>query len=316
MEWNQLQCFLAVAKEENISKAADRLYLSQPALSQAIKRLEEELGYPLFHRNGRRIVLNKSGEIFMQTVTQINHLMDTTRLRLEEMNHISHPNVTIHLATASQLLPQLLPYLKGRNPQVQYHIHQWPDKDFSEEADISIVARRVDRKESLLSFPPKQGTDSAENISSTEQIKHLLLKEDILLALPKGHPLLTKDTLHMEDLKNEEFICLTERWELGRETVKELRRLWFTPKATIHVDNPNMMRELLKAHLGVAFVPATTWKSFTGEDILLRPVAEFQMSRYIYLHTKANKYLTKEQRDCIAGIEDFFKTLARKDPTP
>ena len=125
MEWNQLQKFMIVAREENFSKAAQILNMTQPSLSQTIKRLESELGYQLFTRDGKKIQLNESGRIFLQTVTQMDELMQNTRLKLEELNSISHPNVSIHFSTASKQIPELLIYLKNRNPLTQYHIHQW-----------------------------------------------------------------------------------------------------------------------------------------------------------------------------------------------
>ena len=100
MEWNQIQKFMVVAREENFSRASQLLNMTQPSLSQTIKRLEEELGYQLFLREGKKIRLNESGRIFLQTVLQMDELMQNTRVKLEELNRISHPNVTIHFSTA------------------------------------------------------------------------------------------------------------------------------------------------------------------------------------------------------------------------
>ena len=91
MEWNQLQKFMIVAKEENFTKAAQILNMTQPSLSQTIKRLENELGFQLFVRDGKKIKLNESGQIFLQTVVQMHELMENTRLQLEELNNIQHP---------------------------------------------------------------------------------------------------------------------------------------------------------------------------------------------------------------------------------
>ncbi len=304
MEWNQLQRFLVVAREENLSRAAQLLHTSQPSLSQVIKRLEEELGYPLFLREGKRIYLNESGRIFMQTVMQMEELMQNTRLRLEELNSISHPEVSIRFASASTLLPELLLYLKERNPQIQYRIHQWQSEHDKNEEDICIMAGPVGTGNSLGEAEARltQNTDR-EGIAE----KQILLVEEVLLALPRVHPLSQKEQLTMQDLISEEFICLNEQWEFGREISKELSRLLFTPKMTMRVDNPNMMRELLKAHLGIAFVPAISWRAFAGEEIILRPVEGFQLSRCIYLYARQHRYLTKEQKECIRGIKEFFR---------
>lgn len=284
MEWNQLQKFLVVAHEENISRAAEILDTSQPSLSQIIKRLEEELGYELFVREGKRIRLNESGRLMMQTVIQMDELMQNTRLRLEEMNSIKHPKVSIHIGAASMLLPELLLYLKERNPQIQYQIHQWKAEHQAVVDDIQISA-------------------GYEANSTKDEV---LLIEDILLALPKDHMLMQKETVTLSDLIQEEFINLNEHWELGREIIQEMNRLLFTPKMTMLVDNPNMMRELLRARLGIAFVPSVSWRDFAGEEIVIRPVEDFLLKRVVYLRTKPRKYLTREQKECIQGIREFF----------
>ena len=290
MEWSQLQKFMVVAMEENFSKAAEKLNMTQPSLSQSIKRLEEELGYRLFLREGKKISLNASGRIFLQAVAQMDELMKNTRMKLEEMNQIEHPNVTIHFSTASRLLPELLLYLKRRNPRTQYHIHQWQGEQGAYEDDIQI-----------LSGPVGAIPQIAE--------EDILLTEEILLALPKNHRLLQKATITLHDLAEEEFISLNESWELGR-TIKAITEQYFLePRATMIVDNPNMMRELLKAHLGIAFVPAVSWGKFAGEEIVLHKVEDVNVSRCIYLRTKPRKYLTKEQKECICGIKEFFAKL-------
>lgn len=284
MEWNQLQKFLAAAREENISKAAELLDTSQPSLSQTIKRLEEELGYELFVREGKRIRLNESGKVMMQTVMQMDELMQNTRLRLEELNGMKHPAVSIHIGTASTLLPELLLYLKERNPQIQYRIHQWKAENPNAEDDIQILAGPIGNP----------GNDE------------ILLIEEILLALPANHSLLKKEKILLSDLTQEEFINLNEHWELGKEITMEMNRHLFTPKMTMLVDNPNMMRELLKYHLGIAFVPSVSWHDFAGEEIVIKRVEDFGLKRAIYLRTKPRKYLTKEQKECILGIREFF----------
>ena len=291
MEWNQLQKFMVVAKEEHFSRAAEMLNMTQPSLSQTIKRLEEELGYPLFLRNGKKIRLNESGRIFLQTVMQMNELMQNTRTQLEELNGRAHTNVSILFTTASKLLPELLLYLKKRNPETQYHIHQWQAEKEGFEDDIQILSSDLEHTEHL------------------PEVEDVLLREEILLALPQNHPLLDKEKIILSDLVQEEFISLNEYWQLGKEIIAAMERVSFVPKATMIVDNPNMMRELLKARLGIAFVPSVSWDAFAGDEIVLRSVEGINLSRYIYLRTKPRKYLTREQKECIQGIMEFFANV-------
>lgn len=290
MEWNQLQKFLVVAREENFSRAAAQLNMTQPSLSQTIKRLETELGYQLFIRDGKKIRLNESGKLFLQTIIEMNELMENTRLKLEEMNNIHHPKVTILFATASKQLPDLLLYLKKRNPQTQYQIHQWQkDKNFD---DVDIQLLSCTQTEHLL--------DSDE----------ILLNERILLALPDKHPLLYKDKIFVKDLQHEDFISLNEYWELGRIVKREMERNLVEPNETMVVDNPNMLRELLNAQLGIAFVPTLSWDNL-GKNITLREVEGIHLNRTIYLRAKPHKYLTQEQKECISGIKEYFNMKYR-----
>ena len=294
MEWKQLTYFLQVAKEENLSKTAKKLHISQPSLSQTIKRLEEEMGYPLFRREGKHIRLNESGKILMRTVMEMQELMDNTRMKLEELNGVNHPEVSIYIGCASTLLPELLGHLRACAPNVQYRIHQWNGSEEEKVDDIQILAGNPwETKEDV----------KEEALKGTWEV---LLEEDLLLALPAGHPLLQKAKITWEDLSQEEFISLNHHWELTREITREMNRNHFQPKITMWVDNPNLLRELLKAHMGIAFVPAITWHSFAGEEVKMRPVENCRMVRCIYLHTTFGKHLTAEQKQCMRLIREFF----------
>lgn len=242
-------------------------------------------------RNGKKISLNESGKIFLQTVVQMNELMQNTRTQLEELNGRSHSNVSIHFTAASKLLPELLLYLKKRNPETQYYIHQWRTEKEVNEDDIQILSSAL------------------EHIDKKPEVPDVLMTEKILLALPRNHALVKKEKIYLSDLVQEECISLNEYWQLGKEIKAAMERVSFVPKATMIVDNPNMMRELLKARLGIAFVPSVSWDAFAGDEIVLRSVEGINLSRYIYLRTKLRKYLTREQKECIQGIMEFFANV-------
>ena len=118
--------------------------------------------------------------------------------------------------------------------------------------------------------------------------------------------MLKKDEITMDDLRKQEFILLNDSWQLGKAIRQEFDRQMFTPKNIILVDNPNMMREFQKSRIGIAFVPSISWHYFAGEEIVLRPISWFSLSRLVYLHTKPRQYLTEEQKECIRGIREFF----------
>ncbi len=79
MDIRELRYFLAVADEQNITKAAERLYISQPSLSKQMSNLEEEIGAPLFIRGGRKITLTDSGMLLKKRAEELMDLYDKTR---------------------------------------------------------------------------------------------------------------------------------------------------------------------------------------------------------------------------------------------
>ena len=87
MEWQQLEYFVTVAKLEHMTRAAEALAISQPALSRSISKLEEELGVPLFDRQGRSIMLNRYGELFLYRVQRMRKEYEKAVLELQELNN-------------------------------------------------------------------------------------------------------------------------------------------------------------------------------------------------------------------------------------
>ena len=122
----QLQCFAMVAVYENMSKAAKQLHISQPSLSQTIRRLETEWGYPLFERTGNKISLNEDGKILLQAIRKSGRIMlDALRLT-EERHEVSHGEIRVYMGCASMYLPELLQYLRrSEQKKMVYKIHQW-----------------------------------------------------------------------------------------------------------------------------------------------------------------------------------------------
>lgn len=102
MEINQIKQFRVIAQTESISKAAELLYIAQPSLSQTLKRLETELGTPLFERRGRRIVLNGAGKIFLKYCDDILSSLDSAEKEISE--YIGSEKSDIHILVESTSL--------------------------------------------------------------------------------------------------------------------------------------------------------------------------------------------------------------------
>jgi LysR family transcriptional regulator, transcription activator of glutamate synthase operon len=292
MDLQQLEYFETVATTMNVTKAAEQLYISQSSLSQTIKRLEAEVGYPLFKRTGKHILLNENGVIFLSCVQKIKEALRSANDELEERNQITSRELTVFVGCASLYLPDLLVYLKENTKDLLFRIYQWNNKiENNQDMDLKIIA---------LSEPQNN-----EN-------SFLLLEEDILLALPKKHPLSTKDTIQLSDLTKEEFISLNSHWSLENTITEHCRLKGMNLFVTIQADNPVILRELLRKNLGIAFIPEKTWgNSFVEGGLELRTVTDFSIKRYVYLEWQEG-YLRQNVSQCIALIKNFFNCFVNK----
>lgn len=108
MELLQLQYFRELARNGHLSRTAEALHIAQPSLSQTIKRLESEVGIPLFDRVCNRIVLNDSGRIFLKYTDQIFAALDHAALELEEIQGREEKTVTLYICSASMFLPEIV----------------------------------------------------------------------------------------------------------------------------------------------------------------------------------------------------------------
>lgn len=286
MDKLQLEYFLSVAQTLNISKSAEALYISQSSLSQTIKRLEKEIGYSLFDRNGKHLMLNENGRIFLRCVNEMQKLYNNALEEISERNDMINREINLNMRCASYFLPQLMIYLRNKLPHTAFRISQHNYND-SHGNDIDLM---------IFATP--------EPINS--KCTALLLQEDILLAVPKNHKLFHASQISISDLAAENFISLNPAWSLEQAIRAECERNNLCPETTIQVDNPDVLRRLLSEQLGLAFVPEKTWgNTFSNGMFELRTISDFALKRYVYIEW-ADGFLRKNIKECISHIQDFF----------
>ena len=287
MDKQQLEYFILAADTCNISRAASRLWISQSALSQTIKRLEKELGCLLFTRSGKKIVLNENGRIFYNYARQMKICYDNALHEIQESNDTFNREIRLFVGCASLYLPQLLSYLKRNTRDVTFRIMQMESVfTDAEDADLSIVA----------ASGPMDSPNAA-----------LLLEEDILLAMPHDHPLAEVGKIELNDLKNFEFVSLNLNWTLENVIQEKCSQHCFEPNVAIRVDNPAILRNLLCEELGIAFIPEKTWNiRFSNGGLVLKKVEDISLKRYVYLIGKEGCQ-KQTARTCADLIRRFFE---------
>lgn len=286
MELLQIKYFRIIAETENISKAAEQLFIAQPSLSQTLKRLEDELGVPLFDRNGKKIALNKAGRVFLKYCDEITSSLENARLELAELKGSETADVNIEVRSASLLIPDIIKKIREKDSRIMPHIFQSGCTD----ADLKIYS------------------DISEHSGSSE----LLMREPMGIVIPKTHPLARKRKILRRDLEQCSFISLSSECSLYKIISHFCENANFQPNISTYVDSPALIRELLKMDIGAAFVPKYTWADLFGDGLVFKFVSDMPMERFVHLAANENKYASEAVKSCRDTIMEYFSEYARK----
>lgn len=286
MELLQIKYFRVIAETENISKASEQLFIAQPSLSQTLKRLEDELGVPLFDRNGRKITLNGAGRIFLKYCDEIASSFENARLELEEYKGSETADVNIEVRSASLLIPGIIKKIRERDSRIMPHIFQ----SGCNNADLRIYS------------------DMTEHSGMSE----LLMREPMGIVIPEAHPLARKSDICRRDLEQCSFISLSPECSLYKIITHFCVNAGFQPNISTYVDSPALMRELLKMDLGAAFVPEYTWSALFGDGLTFRYVSDMPMERFVHLGVNEKKYSSAAVKSCRDTISEYFSEYSQK----
>jgi DNA-binding transcriptional LysR family regulator len=264
LELLQLKYFLVAAEYEHMTKAADALHIAQPALSQSIKHLEEELGVALFDRKNRGIRLNEAGRLLRQELQPLMDTLDALPGRLKEAKHTSARTIQLNLLAASLFITQSIISFKKLYPEVNFRLLQNSE---DQEYDLCITCT------------------SAERIPKNSQ---LLLEEHILLAVPTDSSYALGEEIELKQIEKEGFISFSEAKPFRNICDEYCRKAGFVPKIIFESDNQESVRNLIESNLGVAFWPEFSWGKLMGEHSKLLTIKEPECVRRIYAIQKSH----------------------------
>lgn len=188
IEFNQLEQLICIAKNKTISKAAQELLISQPALSRSMQRLESDLGVELFDHYKNKIGLNKNGELVVKHAQKIIKSIQTMVDDVQEFDRSFH---TISIATCSPApMWDIEPLIKELYPQINIQTAVINKKD---------LLTKLKEKEYHLVITP-------EYIDDSQYFCIPYVEEDLLLSLPLNHPLASKKEIKFHDLDDQTML--------------------------------------------------------------------------------------------------------------
>lgn len=241
MEMTQLEFFLQVIAEGSFSKAADAVGRTQPAVSIAIRRLEEEVGAPLFDRSQKTPTLTEAGLAIQDYAQRILTLRDQARGAVAELRELKRGLVRVgaNESTSLYLLPQVILSFREKHPDVKVEIY----RHVSERLPREVLERNVDF--AVLAFEP----------TDRDLESFCVLRDELSLILNPEHPLAKRKEVTVEELGRESFLAHNVR-TASRNKVIEVFAEHHTPlNITLELATVETIKRFVQLNVGLAFVP-------------------------------------------------------------
>ncbi|KER66168.1 LysR family transcriptional regulator [Burkholderia cepacia] len=259
MELKQLRAFVTLAEELHFGRAAQRLFIVQPALSMQIKALEEELGARLFERDRHKVELSDTGRVFLPEARATLQ----QAARAEQMARLSSRGEigTLRIAFVSSVLPVLLPAvlrtMRERYPLIALELKDLPTPD----QIAALRDRRIDF--GMIRLPAAYaGIDT-----------RVVLEEGFVVALPLDHPLAAHDAISPAALRGQPAFVLARRYAPGfhDDMLLALSRAGTTLEIAQEFGEFTTMLALVAAGMGIGLIPAEA-ASALPPNVLSRPL--------------------------------------------
>ena len=243
MELRHLRYFIAVANELHFGRAAEKLHIAQPPLSHQIRQLETELGFELFTRTKRSVVLTPAGQVFLIEVNQIfQQLTQAIEIgRKTSRGELGQLSIGFVGSATYNILPVMLQQFRDRYPEVQIELHELT-------TDRQLTWLRAGKIDVGLIRPP---------ISEPDITSEIVFEEALIVALPANHPLAHADSIDLRLLAKEPFILFPRQLAPGLydPIITLCQGAGFSPMVVQECIQMQTTISLVSANMGVAIVP-------------------------------------------------------------
>jgi LysR family transcriptional regulator, transcription activator of glutamate synthase operon len=296
MEMHQLAYFESVSRHLHFTRAADELNVAQPSVSQQIRKLETELGAPLFHRMKRRVALTEAGETFLPHARAVLQRLEEARLEVQELTGLRKGSLAVGAppSVGTHLLPRAMAAFSRLHPGIALAFREAGSRTLVSlvehgELDLAVVIQPI-RHPALDTQP--------------------LLEEELLLALPREHPLADgQGRVHLAQLCDQPFVLLREgAYDLREQTLTACRKAGFEPTVALDGGEMDSMLRFVAAGIGVAILPAMVVADVDrdgGGPVAVRRLQP-GLSRALVIARRRDRYFSAAARE----FTSFLKAAA------
>jgi DNA-binding transcriptional LysR family regulator len=286
MDINQLEVLVTVAQEQSFSRAAKALHRTQPAVSQAIRRLEVELGEPLFDRSSKDGTLTAAGRVLHEFAQQMLNLRHHAHTAIKELKDLHRGKLTLSANeyTVMYLLP-VLPVFRARHPHIKVEVKRGlasriPSEILGREFEIGVV-----------SYKP-----SDSSIASVQ-----VMTDELALIVAPEHPLANKEVVSVKELGAESFIAHNVSSPYREKVVRTFEKYKTPLNISMEMPTLEAIKRLVEQGMGVALVPRLTAQSeIARKQVVALAVREMRLERGIHLIYRKGATLSHAARAFLA----------------
>jgi DNA-binding transcriptional LysR family regulator len=287
-DWYLLEYFRIVGRHQNVSRAAEQLGTSQPAVSRGIARLESKLGVPLFERVGRSVILTKKGRRFLEIIDRAHGEIEEAEGHLFGQTESKSRIVALGFlrTLGTHLVPQLLRQFKEQFPKINFSFSQNNTTRIEEQlekGDLDLI---------LTAVPPHRHSLAWKRVSD----------QKLVLIAKRTHSLASKKLVRLRDLSSEPFVTFKPGHVVRTLTDQLCSAAGFVPIISFEGDDSSSIPGFVAAGFGIAIVPSD---SNLPPGVVVLPTAGPLMRRQIGLVWVEGRFMHSNARE--------FKTFVLND---
>ncbi|BFT71502.1 LysR family transcriptional regulator [Paenibacillus sp. P36] len=296
MELRQLQYAIQIAIERNFSRAAEKLHIAQPSLSQQLSKLEKEIGVLLFQRSTNSVELTHAGSLFVEKSQKILDMVEQLKKEMEDISQMKKGRLVVGSMpiTGSTILPFVVPAFQTAYPDIEISLVE------ETSANLETLTMNGQTDISLLSLPLRE-----ESL-----IYETLLEEEIVLAVPPSHPLTqAQEPISISQLEKEAFIALKKGQGFRKLTLDLCQNAGIVPNIVFESSNMETVQSLVAAGMGIAFVPYLISKRSFSELSPVHLTLEGRPTRTLVIAYRKGRYLSKAAEAFVSTMKEVMRTI-------
>jgi len=282
-----------LARSGSFTKAAQALYITQPTLSKMVRKLEDELGVPLFARIGKRYELTDAGRVIASEAEKIIASFRNMQSELKDLTGFRKGTVRIGLPpmVGSSFFPRVMSRFRSKYPGLHIQMTEEGSKRVEEE----VEAGRLDIGAVLLPV------DEARFGS------YVFVRETLKLVVPSAHPLASRSEAHLSELAGEPFVYFHRSFALYERVIDACRSVGFHPDIRIESSQWDFIQEMVAAGLGIALLPAPICRSLRPERVRVLSLVEPAIPWHLAIIWRKDGYMPLAAREWIRLAKELLE---------